>query len=58
MQEAVPNHRCVVACLSVPVLLVMFGDLFVKVLRGVWDKGVLRQIARTMLCFTVVPQLS
>ena len=47
-----------VLCVSVPVLLVMFGDLFVEVLWGVGDEAVFGQIARTMLRFTVVSYLS
>lgn len=43
--------------IRVPVLLVMFGDLFVEVLWGVRDEAVFGQIAWTMLRFTVVPQL-
>lgn len=43
--------------LSVPVLLVMFGDLFVEVLWRVGDEAELGQIALTVLRFTVVAQL-
>lgn len=44
--------------LGVPVLLVMFGDLFVEVLRRVEHEAELWEISRCVLRFTVVPQLS
>lgn len=47
-----------VLCISVPVLLVVFGDFFVEVLWGVGDEAVFWQISSCMLRFTVVPQLS
>jgi hypothetical protein len=51
---------CVYVCVSpgVPVLLVVFGDLLVEVLGRAWDKEELRQVARSVLTLTVVPQLS
>lgn len=47
-----------VLCISVPVLLVVFGDFFVEVLWGVGDEAVFWQISSCMLRFTVVPHLS
>ena len=51
---------CVCRCVGpgVPVLLVVFGDLLVEVLGRAWDKEELRQVARSVLTLTVVPQLS
>lgn len=47
-----------VLCISIPVLLVVFGDFFVEVLWGVGDEAVFWQISSCILRFTVVPHLS
>lgn len=52
------NRGCEDTLWCLPVLLVMFGNLFMEVLWRVGDEAELGQIARRMICFIVVPQLS
>lgn len=50
------NFHC--SPLHLPVLMVMFGDLLVEILRWVGDETILGQIAQRMLSLIVVPQFS